>query len=130
MAFCGCLLGAGICGLEALVVLTWAGTARAAYIRQYDKVYGARLPAGYLEEFIADTQAKQGDEFFDPLGRKRRARKGRIWAAMNVPQDDPELEGLRSRALHRSTLAVLIGVISVPTFAYLWLFVIGPRVLR
>jgi len=49
---------------------------------------------------------------------------------MNVPQDDPELEGLRSRALHRSTLAVLIGVISVPTFAYLWLFVIGPRVLR
>jgi len=116
------IFGATVVGLSVLALLTWVGSARAAYIRGYNKVHSAKLPAGVLEEWIEDGNAKQDREFFDLFGSKRRARKQRIWAAMEEPQDDPELEALRTQALLRSRRVVWLAPLAYVAAGFVWLW--------
>lgn len=121
------IFGAAVVGLSLLALLTWVGSARAAYIRRYDKVHRAKLPTGFLEEWIEDTNAKQDREFFDPFGYKRRVRKRRIWTAMEESQDDPELEALRMRALRRSRRIVWLAPLAYVVAGFVWLWLVFRR---
>lgn len=116
------ILGAAVVGLCALAVGTWAGSARAAYLRRYNKAHGTNLPAGFLDEMAQEFMVRYENREIDWFGTGRLARQGQIWSALRERQPDAELERLRVPAYRRSLVArgllfALTGVWFVVVFS-------------
>ncbi len=112
------------CLFGAVAIISWAGKARAAYIRQYDRLHDATLPAGYIAETVEDFDAIVNKGEIDPFGMHRAERRQRIWAALREPQDDQETERLRLCALRRSISAAVLGLTATALLTLFFVFIL------
>lgn len=118
------LVGGLVCIVGAVAIVTWTGKARAAYIRQYNQLHSATLPAGYIAEAAEDFDARVNKGEIDLIGMHRAERRQRIWAALREPQDDRETERLRLCALRRSMFAAVLGLAVTALLALFFVFIL------